>query len=196
MSWPPWIVQSFLPPFIRIPQAQPSAWLWVSASVSISYWWRLSDDSWASHQSICIAEYHQASLHWHFSHSNPVWFYLRSLGHPASESWHPRHCQVWAHSCGVSHWLTTLRTSVTSLPPSPTRTIQAVGQRLCGCMGVLIFLLEILPGHRWWLVPPFLGVLAGVIVDSWEFPLHQVFTWPRYTVLSPFQSSLSTHFPF
>lgn len=30
-----------------------------------------------------------------------IWFYPRSLGYPASDSWPSRQCQVWATSCGV-----------------------------------------------------------------------------------------------
>lgn len=43
--------KSLLPPFSKIPGAQQSACLWVSAFISINYWMKLSDDSQGSHQS-------------------------------------------------------------------------------------------------------------------------------------------------
>ena len=45
--------------------------------------------------------------------------------------------------------------------------------------------------------PLLLGVLAGIIlVDSWEFPLHQVSTWPWYAPVPPFPVVSFSILPF
>ena len=110
-----------------------------------------------------------------------VWFYPRSLGYPASGSWPPRQCQIWAlfyvwASSWINHWWATTTSSVPPLAQHTLQTGQIEGGMFCGWFDVLVPLLRDLPGFRKWPVQtlycPILGDFPRVILDSRKFTLH------------------------
>jgi hypothetical protein len=140
--------------------------------------WSFSDENWARYQSISIAEYHQASFHWHFCQSCLIlswvsgpssllfWSYRQVTGSLSIMTWILR---VDKSLVGWSH------NFCATLPQHIMLAGQIAGLRFCGWVDNPNSLLEVLPGCRRFrlCIPPLLGVSARIIlIDSFEFLLH------------------------
>jgi hypothetical protein len=106
-----------------------------------------------------------------------VWFYLRSLEHPASRFWLSRQCQGWAPSCDIGLKLDQSLVGHTQNLCATFTPAHLAGRTNCSLKVLWLSWCPILlPVHRWpvqALYSLLLGVLACItLIESWEFSLE------------------------